>query len=291
MGEATAAGARLTWRDNATNETGYRIYRWRGEDLTWPLIGEVGGTEFTDTNARCGIAYPYLVSAFNSSGESEREGWVDVSMPDCPPPGLPMNPAVTTDESSTTLSWDPASGIIAGYNIYVRRFDSLENRWDYVLVGQTMAEQRSYVANGLSCESAYNYQISAYNANGESARVDLPVAQTTGCSLSAPGGLTVVAAFQTSIMLRWNDDNMWEQGFNVYRWNEQQSRWDRIEQHGADTTAFEDSSLVCATTYAYEVRAFRNDRESASAGRITTRTQPCEAGTATYSVFMPLVTR
>jgi murein DD-endopeptidase MepM/ murein hydrolase activator NlpD len=290
-GEATAAGARLTWQDNATNETGFRIYRWRGEDLTWPLIGEVSGTEFTDTTAVCGVAYSYLVSAFNSSNESEREGWVDVSMPDCPPPGLPVNPTITTDESSATLSWDRAGGIVAGYNIYMRRFDSLENRWEYALVDQTMAEQRSYVASGLACESAYNYQISAYNANGESARVDLPVAQTMGCPLTTPGGLAVVAAFQTSIMLRWNDDNLWEQGFNVYRWNEQQKAWDRIEQRGADTTAFEDSRLACATTYTYEVRAFRNDRESASAGQITTQTQACDAGMNKYSVFMPLVTR
>jgi hypothetical protein len=289
VGEATAAGAWLTWRDNATNETGFRIYRWRGEDLSWPLIGEVTGTEFTDTTAVCGVAYSYLVSAFNSSSESERVGWVDVSMPPCPPPGPPANPAVTTDDSSATISWDSATGSVAGYSIYSYRFDSLANQWDYVLVGQTSAEQRSYVASGLSCESSNHFQISAYNLNGESTRVDVPVAQTTACPLTTPSGLHVVATAQSTVMLAWNDDNDWEHGFNLYRWNEQQGVWDRIAQLTVDSTTFEDSGLKCDTTYTYQVNAFRNDRETGSAGQISTQTQACGAGTDMYAVYMPLI--
>lgn len=282
-GEVTTGGIRLTWHDNATNELGYRVYRWRGEDLTWPLIGQAASTEFTDTQVVCGVTYFYLVSAFNNSGESEREGWVAVSMPGCPAPGSPLHPGVSSDESFATITWDAASGIVTGYNIY--RLIDLGGSWDYTRVGQATAEQRSYTDIGLACESGYFYQISAYNPYGESARVDVPMAETTACSLAAPTGLHVSLADKGALMLAWNDDNLWEHGFNIYRWNGQQSIWERIGQREANLTTFADIGLACDSTYYYEVKAYRNERESGSAGWITTQTQACSA--PKHSVFIP----
>lgn len=290
-GEVTAAGIRLTWQDNASNETGFRVYRWRGEDLTWPQIGEVTGSEFTDSDVRCGVTYFYLVSAFNRTGESEREGWVEVSMPACPPPGPPVGLAVDADDSSVTLAWGNASGTVDGYKIYRYSFNGLEDRWEYALVGQTTGAQLSFVERGLSCETRNDYQVSAYNAYGESARVDAPTAVTGECALNAPGELRMAAASRTAIALAWNDDNSWEQGFNLYRWDEQRGAWGRIQQLGAGVTAFEDGGVVCGTTYRYQVKAYRNERESASAGQLTAQTQPCEAVPERYAVFIPLVAR
>jgi fibronectin type 3 domain-containing protein len=277
-GVVTAGGIRLTWNNNATNQTGFRIYRWRGEDLTWPLIGEVSATEFTDTHAVCGVAYSYLVSAFNSSSESAREGWIDVSMPGCPPPGAPVHPTVTTDERSATISWDIASGIVAGYHIY--RFVDLGDRWDYTLVGQTTSEQQSHLDIGLNCASYYFYQISAYNANGESVRVDVPTAQTTACPTpTQPSNLTVSGTANSSVSLSWQDNSANEDGFNIYRWDWNGVAWEfyYYAWMPADATSFTDTGLSCDASYFYIISAYNSYGESGRVGFVEGNTSACAA--------------
>ncbi|MDH5506081.1 MAG: fibronectin type III domain-containing protein [Anaerolineae bacterium] len=71
LGEVTTWGTStctvtLTWKDNASNESGFRIYR------DGKLIGTVGAntTKFTDPDAPAGLGYNYSVKAYNNAGES-----------------------------------------------------------------------------------------------------------------------------------------------------------------------------------------------------------------------------
>jgi probable HAF family extracellular repeat protein len=68
----TNARVRLTWTDNASNETGFRIQRAYGFSGSFVQIGQVGAnvTTFTDATARAGKTYRYRVQAFNSVGSS-----------------------------------------------------------------------------------------------------------------------------------------------------------------------------------------------------------------------------
>lgn len=69
----------LTWRDRATNETGFRIERMVGPFGFYRQIGVVGqnATSFSDTSANPAITYYYRVCAFNSEGRSDysNEAW------------------------------------------------------------------------------------------------------------------------------------------------------------------------------------------------------------------------
>jgi hypothetical protein len=60
--------AYLKWEDTSDNEEGFRIYRITSKDTT--KIAEVGPnvTSYTDKDALAGVCY--VVSAFNSAGES-----------------------------------------------------------------------------------------------------------------------------------------------------------------------------------------------------------------------------
>ena len=62
----------LAWRDNASNESVYRIYRWNGRTATWVQAGTVAAnlTTFTDTNLNDPLGYFYYVAAANSAGEA-----------------------------------------------------------------------------------------------------------------------------------------------------------------------------------------------------------------------------
>ncbi|CAA6801140.1 MAG: Cna B domain protein [uncultured Sulfurovum sp.] len=62
----TANSALLTWSDNATNESGYRIYQ------NGTLIATLAAntTSYLVTNLTANTSYTYTVKAFNNSGES-----------------------------------------------------------------------------------------------------------------------------------------------------------------------------------------------------------------------------
>ena len=70
---ARNGGNRLSWRDNANNEEGFRIERCALNNCTnFALIGSTAAnaTSFTDSDVVRGITYRYRVRAFNAAGSS-----------------------------------------------------------------------------------------------------------------------------------------------------------------------------------------------------------------------------
>ena len=63
----------LSWRDNADNETGFRIFRCKGSIGTnFVLVATVGAnaTSYANTGVSANTTYRYRVFAFNASGDS-----------------------------------------------------------------------------------------------------------------------------------------------------------------------------------------------------------------------------
>ena len=63
-----ARTARLAWKDNSTNETGFRIYRIAGSQIT--KIAELGPNTTSYVDPAAPPKSCYVVVAFNSAGES-----------------------------------------------------------------------------------------------------------------------------------------------------------------------------------------------------------------------------
>lgn len=61
----------LTWQDNSTNETGFRVER-SPNNVTWAQIASVGlnVTHYANTGLNCGSTYFYRVRAYNATGNS-----------------------------------------------------------------------------------------------------------------------------------------------------------------------------------------------------------------------------
>jgi sugar lactone lactonase YvrE len=86
---------KLTWKDNANNETGFKIERIADREDVYQLIGTVGANTitYTDNNVQPGSTYSYRVYAYNATGKSvEYSNGADIDM--CP--------FVTTDNISLT---------------------------------------------------------------------------------------------------------------------------------------------------------------------------------------------
>ena len=62
----------LSWQDNSSNETGFRIERKKASDASYTVIAEAGPnvTSYSDTGLSAGTKYFYRIKAYNSSGES-----------------------------------------------------------------------------------------------------------------------------------------------------------------------------------------------------------------------------
>lgn len=187
-GTATDKAISLIWQDNSNNEDGFKVYRWRGEDQKWLVIGTVGSgiTQFTDTNVQCGQGYAYYVSAFNSSGESNGTAWISASTKDCPqPPNQPTNlNADDTIQDMIDLRWQDNSNNEEGFKIY--KWGLNGTVWDFYYLTSVGANTTMFVDTGLTCGASYWYQVSAYNSTGESTRSDWVQGTTTACSGVAP---------------------------------------------------------------------------------------------------------
>ena len=83
---AEGASVKLTWTDNATNETGFDLERKAAACTaagTFAIIGGVGAnvTTFTDAFVTEGVTYCYRADAFNAAGKSAYSNLAEVPVP------------------------------------------------------------------------------------------------------------------------------------------------------------------------------------------------------------------
>ena len=112
---------RLTWTDNATDETGYHLDRATDENFTQNLITQdlpTSPNAFTDTASGLARAERSTIGcAYNSAGDSDNSNTASVTIPLAPP--KPSDQQVT-DVTTTTIdmSWQDNAGHDAdGYKI------------------------------------------------------------------------------------------------------------------------------------------------------------------------------
>ena len=94
--------ARLTWQDNANNETGFNIYR---NNI---LIHKTGAntTYYTLSNLLANRSYTYRISAYNTQGESNKISTSFTTLAE-PIPKKPSHVRTTNiTEHSITLQWN-----------------------------------------------------------------------------------------------------------------------------------------------------------------------------------------
>jgi len=75
-----------------------------------------------------------------------------------------------------------------------------------------------------------------------------------------PSGVTVTPTSDTSLRVTWTDNSNNEDGFWVFRANNQAGSFVRVGTVPANTTVFNDTGLTAATTRHYRVVAFKNSQ-------------------------------
>lgn len=259
--EATVVGlkVRLSWRDNATNETGYRVERRQGSG-EWEAAAtlEAGETTWVDTTPAVLIAYTYRLRAIrNSSGVTvysapSNEQTVVVGYPPTPdePSGLS---AARVSPAEVKLTWSDNSADEDGFHV---ERSSGTGVWERIAtVG---ADTTVHYDTMLQTVVQHRYRIRAFRVvAGEefwSLTDYIGVPSPDGGYIERPGTPQVTAVSANHVRVAWGDYSLSETGLLVER-RGPSGRFATIATVAPDTLVYDDYGVEPGIVYSYRVRA------------------------------------
>jgi hypothetical protein len=167
----SSSSLHLSWVDNASNETGYRIERSTdGANFTFVTNVATNVSSWNDSGLSAGTKYYYRVQATGSSANSAYSNIANATTQSAGSPGVPAAPTNLTLKKSTSvvnaidLSWIDNASNETGYKIE----RSTDGTHFYALAGggpNTTFNRNTNLTPGVH----YYYRVYAINANGSSA--------------------------------------------------------------------------------------------------------------------------
>jgi hypothetical protein len=178
---SSASEIALSWADNSSTETGFKIERKTGAGGTYIEIATVGANVTTYNNVGLSEAttYYYRVRAYNASGNSTYSSEVSYLTFPAALSGLSASASST---SQIDLSWTDNSGGETGFKIERKTGAG----GTYIEIATPSANTTTYSDTGLSASTTYYYRARAYNASGNSTYSS--EASATTPSLGGGGG-------------------------------------------------------------------------------------------------------
>jgi fibronectin type 3 domain-containing protein len=255
--ETSSTSIDLSWIDESSDETGFRIERSLTTETGFTLITTTAANVITysDAGLTAGTTYYYRIKAINggvSSAYSFETTATTPSIP-APPTGLTVTAA---SASSVSVSWTDSSTDETGFQIE----RSLTSGSNYVLITTTAADAIAFTDSNLTEGTAYFYRVRAINLAGNSAYTS--ESTVTTLTPAPPFGLLATATSATSINLSWSDGSNVETGFQIERSFISGSGFSSVATAVTDATAHLDDNLAPNTTYFYRIRAIASSGSS-----------------------------
>ena len=179
----------LTWTDNSTNETGFRIDRWNGH--SWGKIAKVSPNvvSFTNTHLKPSRFYAYRVFAFNKAGNSTSSAFIGDASTFAK--GTTVGPlglkATAVSANDIILQFKDIAANEAGHNIQV---SVNEGAWEFAggVQGTNDAALRVFDYSAAQPGKTYSFRVAAYT-NSLFYGYSLPVAVTASMPNTKPAVL------------------------------------------------------------------------------------------------------
>lgn len=176
----------LTWADNSSNETGFKIERCTGAGCTaFTQITTVGAgvQAYTNTGLTSNTSYSYRVRAYNTGGDS---AYSNISTVVTPTPAAPLAPAslsaTAASSSQINLKWTDGSDNEDNFRIERCEGTGCTSFSEIATLG---AGVTTFSNTGLTAGTSYSYRVRAYNAGGYSAYSNTATATPLcSCTLS-----------------------------------------------------------------------------------------------------------
>jgi len=199
MAAATASSViALSWTDNATNETGFKIERGpaAGGPFTQVATATANATNYGDSGLAASTTYFYRVRATNAVGDSAYSAVASATTmpPVLTPPVAPSALAANATSSSTiSLTWVDNATNESGFKLERATVAA----GPFTQIATPGANATSFLDSGLSASTAYFYRVRASNTAGDSAYSNTATATTlppcpvggTRCVAGSPGSV------------------------------------------------------------------------------------------------------
>jgi fibronectin type 3 domain-containing protein len=246
----------LTWT-TSSGATGYYVKRSTTTGGPYTQIATQAAANYTDTGLTNGTKYCYVVSAYNSSGQSANSGEVNAT-PVLPAPSAPTGLAATAGNAQVSLSWTAISGA-SSYHVKRSTTSGAETQ----IAAPT---SNSYTDTGLTNGTKYFYVVSAVNSGGESANSS-EVSATPSAPLTAPSTPTGLQATggNAQVSLNWNATSG-AASYNVKRSTTNGGPYNTAVA-SPTVTNYTDTSVINRTAYYYVVSAVNTVGQSANSAQ------------------------
>ena len=244
----------VSWTDNSTNETGFRVERAPARSGPWASAGtpSLNTTALNDFfSFQEEHTYCYRVFAVNSYGDSPASNVLCTAVP-----AYPTNLAATVNgDGSAELTWTDNSAVEDGYQIW-QAFGCCDQR----IVVTLPANATTYHLTGLTPDSPSLYSVRAARDGGSSDYQGFVTVVFATTPPAPPTALGVAPTSSSSVAGSWSDISTNESGFRIERSTDDGLSWSTIPANGFDT--FEDSGLPSEQPACYRVIAFNGVGDS-----------------------------
>jgi hypothetical protein len=179
---AADAQVNLSWTASS-GATGYYVNRSTVSGGPYTQVATPAATSYADNGVTNGTKYYYVVSAYNSYGQSANSTEASAT-PEAPanPPPIPTGLEATAGNAQVSLTWTSSAGATS---YHVKR--STTNAGGYMQVGAPATT--NFADSGLTNGTTYYYVVSALNTAGESA--DSTEASATPANATADVTITI----------------------------------------------------------------------------------------------------
>lgn len=255
---AAAGNAQVTLNWTASlGATGYYVKRSTTSGGPYTQISTQAAASDTDTGLTNGTKYFYVVSAYNSEGQSANSAEVNAT-PVLPAPSVPTSLMATAGNAQVSLSWTATSGATS---YHVKR--STTSGAETQIAAPT---SNSYTDTGLTNGTKYFYVVSAVNSGGESANSS-EVSATPSAPLTAPAAPTGLHATggNAQVSLSWSASTS-AASYNVKRSTTNGGPYNTAVA-SPTVTNYTDTTVTNGTTYYYVVSAVNTAGQSANSAQ------------------------
>ena len=253
----------LSWIDNASDETGFEIWRsTTGATGTYSLLSSVVAnvTNANDSGLDPVVPYCYKVRAVGAVNAPPSD-FTTASCATTPAPPAPNTPdnvsATATSTTDITVTWRDNSSDETGFEIWRSTTGASGT---YSLLVSVAANAESTNDTGLTPGTQYCYKVKALGGGvTPSSPLSGSDCATTGAQVAAPSSLAATVTSSTAIALTWTDNSSNESGFEIWRSTTGASGTYTLRNTVvANVESTNDTGLTPGTQYCYEVRALGN---------------------------------